>query len=249
MVEVAVGGDLDRLQVLEQGRALVPRHRVRALDDVVAAQRRERDRAQVADAELFGEVGELDDDLLEALLREVDEIHLVHGDDDVRDAEDRGDVGVPARLLDHAAPRVEQDHRHVRGGRACDHVPRVLDVAGRVGELETASRRHERAVGDVDRDPLLALGAQAVGEQREVDVPVAAALARRLDVLELVDEDLLRVEEQPADQGRLAVVDRAARDEPQQLGLQHGLRSSQRVSCPPSLLRSRGRRRASRRAR
>ena len=36
----------------------------------------------------------------------------------------------------------------------------------------------ERAVGDVDRDPLLALGAQAVGEQREVDVAVAAALAR-----------------------------------------------------------------------
>ena len=47
---------------------------------------------------------------------------------------------------------------------------------GRVGELEAAARRDERAVRDVDRDPLLALGAQAVGEQREVDVAVAAAL-------------------------------------------------------------------------
>ena len=96
------------------------------------------------------------------------------------------------------------------GGRgARDHVARVLDVPRRVGELEAAPRRDEGAVGDVDRDPLLALGAEAVGEQREVDVAVAAALARLLDVLELVGEDLLRVVEQPADQRRLAVVDRA----------------------------------------
>ena len=77
----------------------------------------------------------------------------------------------------------------------------------------------ERAVRDVDRDPLLALGAEAVGEQREVDVAVAAALARLLDVLELVGHDLLRVVEQPADQRRLAVVDRAARDEAEQLAV------------------------------
>ena len=117
-------------------------------------------------------------DLAEALLGEVDEVHLVHGDDDVRDREDRGDVGVAARLLDHALARVEQDHRDVRGRGAGDHVARVLHVPGRVGELEAAARRDERAVGDVDRDALLALGAQAVGEQREVDVAVAAPLAR-----------------------------------------------------------------------
>ncbi len=84
-------------------------------------------------------------------------------------------------------------------------------MTGCVGELEPAARRDEAAIRDVDRDPLLALGAQAVGEQRQVDVVVAAAARSVLDVLELVDEDLLRVEEQPADQGRLAVVDRARR--------------------------------------
>ena len=90
---------------------------------------------------------------------------------------------------------------------------------GRVGELEAAARRDERAVGDVDRDPLLALGAQAVGEQREVDVRRRRGAPSLLDVLHLVDEDLLRVVEQPADQRRLAVVDRAARDEAEELGL------------------------------
>ena len=127
---------------------------------------------------------------------------------------------------------------------------------GRVGELEAALRGDEAAVGDVDRDPLLALGAQPVGEQREVDVAVAAALARLLDVLHLVDEHLLRVEEQAPDQGRLAVVDGAAGDEPEQLGRAvggHGrdgrIRSSRHASGPPSPPRRRGRRPASRRAR
>jgi len=41
-------------------------------------------------------------------------------------------------------------------------------VAGGVGEDERASRRREEAVRDVDRDPLLALGAQAVGDGGEV---------------------------------------------------------------------------------
>ena len=92
-------------------------------------------------------------------------------DDDVRDAEQRRDVRVPARLLDDALARVDEDDREVGGRGAGDHVARVLDVAGRVGEVEPAPRRREVAVGDVDRDALLALGAQAVGEQREVDVP------------------------------------------------------------------------------
>ena len=69
------------------------------------------------------------------------------------------------------------------GGRAGDHVARVLNVAGRVGDDELALRRREVAVRDVDGDALLALGAQAVGEQREVHLLLAAqarcARARR----------------------------------------------------------------------
>ena len=44
---------------------------------------------------------------------------------------------------------------------------------GRVGDDEAPPRRREVAVGDVDRDALLALGAQAVGQQREVDGALA----------------------------------------------------------------------------
>ena len=209
-----VDGEVDELEVLEQRRPGVPRHRVGLVDDVVAAERRDRNRAHVVEPEPRRELGELAHDLVEPLLRVVDQVHLVDREDDVRQLERRRDVRVPARLLHDALARVDQDHRKVGGRRAGDHVACVLDVAGRVRELEPPPRRHERAVRDVDRDPLLALGAEAVGEQREVDVVVAAPPRRVLDVLELVDEDLLRIEQEPADQRRLPVVDGARRDEP-----------------------------------
>ena len=71
------------------------------------------------------------------------------------------------------------------------------------------------AVGDVDRDALLALGAQAVGDQREIEVPAAGPMRARigLERRELVVEQRPRLMEQPADQRRLAVVDAAADDQ------------------------------------
>src|SRR5262249_58498457 len=84
---------------------------------------------------------------------------------------------------------------------------------------ELAFLAGEEAVGDVDRDALLALGGKPVDEKREIDllalrsVTLAVAFQRR----QLVVEDLPGVVEQPPDQRRLAVVDAAAGDEAQQL--------------------------------
>ena len=145
--------------------------------------------------------------------------------------------------------------RQVGGRRAGDGVAGVLHVAGAVGDDEVARRRREVAVGDVDRDALLALGPQAVGEQGEVDVVVAAALADGLDVLELVLEDRLRVVQQPADQRRLAVVDAADGGEAQRRPLAltvvigAAIRSTPGACGLPCRPRRCGRRRGWRRAR
>jgi hypothetical protein len=102
-------------------------------------------------------------------------------------------------------------------------------VPGRVGQDERPPRRREVAVGDVDRDALLALGAQAVGEQREVDRAVAVAPPRGLlDLLELVGQDRLGVVEQAADERRLAVVDGAGRGQAEEI------RNSRPPCGPPS---------------
>ena len=130
----------------------------------------------------------------------------------------RADEGVTPGLREHPLARVDQHDRQVGGRGAGDHVARVLLVAGRVGDDEAALRGREVAVGDVDRDALLALRAQAVGQQRQVEEVVAHPLAGLLDVLQLVGEHLLGVVQQPPDQRALAVVDRAGGGEAQQLG-------------------------------
>src|SRR3546814_15310993 len=60
----------------------------------------------------------------------------------------------------------------------------------RVGDDELALVGREEAIGDVDRDPLLALGGQPVDQQREIDLlplradPPAVRLQRRKLILE-----------------------------------------------------------------
>jgi len=125
------------------------------------------------------------------------EVHLVHADGDLRHAQQRGDGHVAARLVGQPAARVDEDQREVRRGGSGGHVARVLRVAGAVVQHEAPPRGGEVPVGDVDRDALLALGAEAVGEQREVLEP-------RL----LIGHEGLGVEQQAADQRRLSVVDR-----------------------------------------
>ncbi len=147
----------------------------------------------------------------------VDEVHLVDAEHEVRHAEQRREERVATRLLEDAVAGVDEDQREVRGRRAGDHVARVLNVAGRVGDDELALRGREVAVGDVDGDALLAFGAQAVGEQREVHLFLAPQARRVLERVERVLEDLLRVVEQPPDERALAVVDRTGRCEAQQL--------------------------------
>jgi hypothetical protein len=89
-------------------------------------------------------------------------------------------------------------------------------VARCVGEDEGARRPREIAVGDVDGDALLALRLKAVEEQRKVRRIAAGPVEAGVpgERAQLIVVDPVAVEQQPADQRRLAVVDAAAGDEP-----------------------------------
>ena len=185
--------------------------------DVVAEKARDRDGGEVGDPDRVGEVAIVGDDLLEAVLAVVDEVHLVNGEHDVPDAEQMGEEAMPAGLGQHALARVDEDDGELGGRGAGDHVARVLLVAGGIGDDELALLGAEEAVGDVDGDALLALGGQAIDQQREVDrfALGADALGVGLQRLQVVLEDHVRVIEHPPDQGGLAVIDRPAGDEAQ----------------------------------
>jgi hypothetical protein len=149
-----------------------------------------------------------------------DGVELVDREDDVRHAQQAREQRVAPRLrqqLQRLARegelgRVDENDGGVAARRRRHHVARVLLVPRRVGDDEFALRGREVAVRDVDRDALLALGLEAVGEEREVDRLAAGA---RLERVELVGEDRAAVEEEPTDQRALAVVDRAGGEEPE----------------------------------
>ena len=125
---------------------------------------------------------------------------------------------MPLGLGQHAFAGVDQDHGEVGVGGAGGHVAGVLLVPGGVGDDEGAPVGGEEPVGDVDGDPLLPLGLQAVDEQGEIEVVPRGAMAGAVAGQggQLVVEDQLGIVEKPADQGRLAVVHRAAGQKSQQ---------------------------------
>ena len=141
------------------------------------------------------------------------------------------------------AARVEQDQREVGGRGAGDHVARVALVARGVGDDERALRGLEEAVGDVDRDALLALGAQAVGDRGEVG---AVAVARAASSASRWSSSISFA----SSSRRPISVDLPSSTEPAVARRRRSTsRSSPRACGPPSRPRRRGRRRASRRAR
>ena len=90
---------------------------------------------RVGDAELRGERASSASISRKRVLSQPDEIRiLLTRADEVPDPEQRGERRVPARPLDDPVPRVDQDHREMRGRGAGDHVARVALVAWRVGD-------------------------------------------------------------------------------------------------------------------
>ena len=215
---------MDGLEVLEEGG---PRTATCCAlpDDVFPREGGEREERHVRGLQPRGEAGELLPDSLEHVAVPADEVHLVDRDDEAPDPEERGDEGVTAGLRGHALTGVDEEDGEVAAGGGRRHVPGELLVARGVGDDEFPAWRREIAVGHVDRDSLLALGLQAVDQEREVEREAAHAEARRVGAgrLELVVVDAVGVVEEPPDQGALAVVDAPRRQEPQEAPLAVGL--------------------------
>ncbi len=196
----------------------MPRHCRRRPADPVALERRDRYRGDGVQPDLVGERAVIGDDAREDILGVADKVHLVDRQRDMADADERHEVAVPTRLRQHTGARIDEDDCRVSGRGTRHHVARILLVAGRVGDDELAALRREIAVGDVDGDPLLALGRQPVDQQGKIDRAALRAepFRIRLESRELILENHLRFEEQAADQRALAIVDAAASNEAQE---------------------------------
>ncbi len=209
-MKIPVTRNVHLFQVSEQRRPRIPRRMRRGIDDVIAVQRTHRYKLYILDVQARQKLLELRADFQEALFAPADEVHLIDGDDQMRNPQERGDCGVAAALLDDAGSSVHENDREVRGGRTRHHVARVLHMPRRIRDDELAARRCEVAIRHVDRNPLFPLSAESVGEIGQIDLSTAGDVSGALECLDLILHEGFRVVEQTANEGRLAVVDAPA---------------------------------------
>src|SRR6185436_8524585 len=96
------------LEMAEQAPAVIPGRPARTIYHVVARERAHRDESDVMNLELLGEVSKLLSNLIESLLGVIDEIHLVHADHEMGNAQERGHETMPPRLLLKALAHIHQ---------------------------------------------------------------------------------------------------------------------------------------------
>ena len=141
----AVDVERHRVEMLEQARARVPRHRSLRLMTLSPLRPDTGIATHSAIPILLGEFAIIGDDRVERALVVIDQVHLVHGKHEAADADQLGEIGMAPGLGQHALARIDQQHGEVGGRRAGHHVARILLVARRVGDDELASARSRRS--------------------------------------------------------------------------------------------------------
>ena len=159
-----------------------------------------------------------------------DQVHLVHQNGQLPDAEHRGDVPVAAGIFLHAFARIDDDQRGVRPGGARDHVLQQVDVTGCIDDDVVARLRAKEHARRVDRDALCTLVLQRV-EQERVFERLRCPVTERFDLIDLARRQRAAVRKQAADDRALAMIDVAANDDGEAI-------ARRRHSVTPNLRRS-----------
>ena len=127
-----------------------------------------------------GEIDVVRLDVLKDVLAIAHQVHLVHRDQHVFDAQQGGDEAMPFCLFDNAVSSIDQDDGQIAGRRASRHITRVLLMPWRVRNDELAPRRREVPIGDVDCDALFTLRFQSVRQQSRIEVAPGGAVDGRI---------------------------------------------------------------------
>src|SRR4051812_17981534 len=169
----------------EQSRAFVPGSASRSGNDIVSLESTDGDEFDVLDIQSRQETFKFLPNLQEPFLAPVHQVHLVDRYDQMRNPKQRSYKGMAAALFADPHARVHQDDGKVGRGGSRHHVARVLNVAGSVRDDELAPRSCEVAIGDINRNALLALGPKSIGHIRQVDLASARDVRRAFQRLKL----------------------------------------------------------------
>ena len=128
---------------------------------------------------------------------------------------------MPLGLRQHSFARIDENDCQITSGSTRGHIPRVLLVSRGVGNDEFSLGGRKITVCYIDRDPLLPLIIESVGEESRVESTANGSMGLRvfLQCCQLVLIDHLGLDQHPTDEGAFTVIDTATCQKPQQLFL------------------------------
>ena len=94
---------------MQQRAAAIPRRSRTDADYVIPLQRADGNEMDVRKIQIAREFLEIRTDVREYLLAVVNEVHFIHGNNNVRDRKQRSDKRMPARLRQNTFARVDQN--------------------------------------------------------------------------------------------------------------------------------------------
>ena len=196
-----VVADVHRLQKIEQGRPLIPRRTVGLLHHIIAIQCRQRDAHHIGYSQRLNETPVFCHNLIETFFRKVHQIHLVHSQHHVLNAQQRYQKRVTAGLRDNSQTGINQNHSQIGRRTARNHIACVLLVSRCVGNDKLTLVGREIAISHINGDALLALGFQSVQQKGIINMitGITHALAVAFQRIQLVLVYLLAIEQEAAD--------------------------------------------------
>ena len=107
--------DLNGFKEWQQGRARIPWGELARPSDVVAFEARDRNGRKFFDTDRTCEFAVFRDDVVKGRFVVTDKIHLVHGKNDVTNADQVHQIAMATSLGQHAFARVDQNNGEVGG--------------------------------------------------------------------------------------------------------------------------------------
>ena len=151
---------MHRLQVTEQRGPFIPGRLVRKGNHIISLQSTDGHKFDILEQIQLGEkrLNSISN-FPETLLAPVNQVHLVHRKNYMRNTQRSGNITMSPGLLYHPITRIHQHDGQVSRAGTRNHVTRVFHMTRRISHDEFSLGCGHEAVGNINRNTLLTLSA------------------------------------------------------------------------------------------
>ena len=154
--------NLDGFQMLQQCWACVPGHCVTIKNHVIAFQSRQGNRSNRSNIQSLRQHLILLENIFKNGLVVIDQIHFIHCQHNVFDAQQTDDITVSACLCQQAFAGIDKHYSDIGRRSASRHITGVLFMPGAIGNDKFAPLSIEITIRHINGDALLTLGFKTI---------------------------------------------------------------------------------------